>query len=69
MPMREPWMDEQERQEKLEKHQSMFPVCEECGRLLMNSDKCFRIGLKWYCDWCAEVMTNSEMRESEGIDG
>ena len=65
----EPWIDKQDRQEQLEAHQSMFPVCAECGRSLMNCSTVIRLHYEYYCDECAEIMTNSEMRESEGIDG
>ena len=66
--MREPWEDEQERQEQLEAHMSRFPVCNECGRSLINMDVCVRIKNDWYCEYCATVMTNDEMREEEGLD-
>jgi predicted RNA-binding Zn-ribbon protein involved in translation (DUF1610 family) len=59
----EPWEDEQARQDELEKHQSRFPNCEQCGYPLMNEDKVIKIGHKYYCDACAEVLTNDEMRK------
>ena len=63
-----PWMDEQERQHALEVHMAMFPICSECGRSLMNMDVCIRVKNNWYCEYCADVMNNSEMREYIGID-
>lgn len=66
--MREPWEDEQERQEQLEAHMAKFPTCTICGRSLMNMDVCVRIRNDWYCEYCAEVMNNDEMREEEGLN-
>lgn len=62
-----PVIDEMRHQQELEARQSMFPVCEECGRTLMNCDTIYRINYAYYCDYCVDVMTNDEMRESEGI--
>lgn len=64
----EPWMDEEERQQRLSAHMDLFPVCHECGMSLMNEDRVIRIGSRYYCDCCAEVMTNEEMREMEDIE-
>lgn len=64
----EPWLDEERRQQALEDHQSMFPVCASCGHSLMNCDTVIRISNNYYCDNCADVLTNDEMREAEGID-
>lgn len=64
----EPWRDEQARQDALEARQSMFPVCIECGHSLMNCETIIRIDKAYYCDQCADILTNDEMREAEGID-
>lgn len=64
----EPWQDEQNRQEALEAHMALFPSCKICGHCLMNDDTVIRIGNDYYCDCCAEVMTNEEMREAEDIE-
>lgn len=64
----EPWRDEQARQDAMEAYMSKFPCCEICGDSLMEEDCCVRIQHKWYCGGCAEVMSNSEMREAEGLD-
>ena len=63
-----PEWDEQRRQEALEAHMAKFPNCEECGRSVMNCDVVVRIKSKYYCEYCAEVMTNDEMREAEDIE-
>ena len=65
---KEPWIYEQESQEALEAHMAKFPTCVECGRSLMNCDVVVRIQDKYYCSQCVEVMTNSEMREAEGLE-
>lgn len=64
----EPWQDEQNRQEALEAHMALFPSCKICKHCLMNDDTVIRIGNDYYCDCCAEIMTNEEMREAEDID-
>lgn len=64
----EPWLDEQARQEALEAHIAQFPVCEKCGCTLMNCETVVWVLNKYFCDSCARVMTNDEMREEEGID-
>jgi ribosomal protein L37AE/L43A len=64
----EPWIDEDRRQAKLEAHMNLFPVCAECGRTMMNSSLCVHIKNRWYCDICADVVDNSEMRSDLGID-
>lgn len=66
--MRDPWLDEQERQEQLEAHMAKFPICTICGRSLMNCDVIVKIKEKYYCDMCADVMTNDEMRDEVGIE-
>ena len=66
--LREPWLCEQERQEQLEAHMAKFPVCKICGHSLMNCDTVIRIANNYYCDKCADVLTNDEMREAEDID-
>ena len=63
-----PWLDEQNRQDELEAHMNKFPNCAECGRTMMDSDICVRIKHRWYCDRCADVVDNSEMRSDLGID-
>jgi len=64
----EPYKDEQKYQEELEAHMVKFPVCKSCGYSLMNCDTIIRIGHDYYCDDCATVLTNDEMREAEDID-
>lgn len=64
----EPYKDEQRYQEELEAHMAKFPVCKSCGNSLMNCDTIIRIGHDYYCDDCATVLTNDEMREAEDID-
>lgn len=53
--MREPWMDEQDRQDKMEKHDKMLPHCEDCGCVI--HDFGYKIerkfgGAEWYCEEC-----------------
>lgn len=64
----EPWRDEQNRQEALEAHMAQFPSCEECGRNLMDEDTVIYIKGKWYCDRCADIMSNDDMRSYIGVD-
>lgn len=66
--LKEAWIYEQERQERLEAHMAKFPVCKSCGHSLMNCETVIRIDNNYYCDDCADVLTNSEMREAEGIE-
>lgn len=63
-----PVLDEIRYQNALEAHQAMFPVCRECGRSLMNCDTIIRINREYICDYCADILTNDEMRETEGLD-
>jgi len=62
-----PALDAERYYEELEAHQNKFPVCESCGISLMNEDRVIKIGHDYYCDDCARVMTNDEMREEEDL--
>ena len=64
----EPWRDEDRRQQALEDHMSMFPVCASCGHSLMNFETVIYLDGKYYCDKCAIIHTNDEMREAEGLN-
>lgn len=64
----EPWEDEQARQDAMEAHMALFPTCEICGASLMNEEPVIHMKERWYCSDCAEVMSNDEMREAEGLD-
>ena len=69
----EPERDEQARQDAMESYAAKFPVCDLCGHSLVASSTVILIegrfgNKKWYCDECARVLTNNEMKESEGIE-
>lgn len=46
----------------------MFPVCASCGHSLMNCETVIYLDGKYYCDECAIIHTNDEMREAEGLN-
>lgn len=64
----DPANDEMDYYNALGAHQERFPKCECCGKSLMNVDTIIRLKDNYYCDFCADVLTNDEMREAEGLE-
>lgn len=58
--MREPWMDEQDRQNKMERRGKHLPHCEDCECVIYDFG--YKVNGLWYCEDC---MRKGHYREVE----